>query len=82
LRDLAVRQPRGGQSGDLLFLFGQLDPGCGLPALRFTGGPELLPCPFRPWTGAKRFERVACRAQRLSCCGDPASMAQPGTVFE
>src|SRR5690606_41895517 len=53
-----------------------------LPPLRLAGGPEFPPGPFRPRTSAKGLERVACRAQRPSCCGDPASMAQPRAVFE
>ena len=86
LCDVPVREPSGGELGDLKLLGGQLVAGGEVaPAARFPGRPELPAGLVAPGGAAHGLEGVAGVPQRRTRVGDPALTrgytARQGMVF-
>ena len=81
LCDVPVREPLGGELGDLKLLGGQLVAGGEVaPTARFPGRPELPAGLVAPGGAAHGLEGVAGVPQRRTRVGDPALTPQPLAV--
>ncbi len=86
LRDVPVREPLGGELGDLQLLGGQLVAGCRSRAGGWSprrpgapGGPGR-PRPRSPWCRRRPGPRAAARASRRSGAGAAATGRRPATA--
>src|SRR3954463_13479171 len=81
LADLAVREPSGGELGDLQLLRGQLVArlGCPPPA-PLAGCPQLASCLVAPWRASEGVKRVARGTQDRTRFRDVTLPPEPLTV--